>query len=144
MRDPHIVPLSRQAVEAFKDLKTFVTGSAYVFPNIGTPSKHMGKSTLNKAFDRMGYGGRFTPHGLRVTASTILNEQGYRPDVIERQLAHSERNRVRAAYNRADYLAERRKLVQDWADYLDALCAGADIVNIKSGHPIVTEFNESS
>ncbi len=132
MRDPHIVPLSRQAIEALKDLKPLAAGSSYVLPHIGTPRKPMGGSTINKAFGLMGYGGRFTPHGLRATASTILNEQGYRPDVIERQLAHTERNRVRAAYNRADYLAERRLLMQEWADYLDALCAGGDVVSIHS------------
>lgn len=72
----------------------------------------------------MGYQGRFTPHGLRATASTLLNELGFRPDVIERQLAHTERNRIRAAYNQAEYLDERRRMMQTWADYLDALVVG--------------------
>jgi len=68
---------------------------------------------------------------VRATASTILNEQGFRPDVIERQLAHAERNRIRAAYNYADYLAERRQMKQAWADYIDGLCAGADVTPIR-------------
>ena len=81
----------------------------------------MSGSTVNKAFERMGYQGRFTPHGLRATASTLLNEMGFRPDLIERQLGHTERNLVRAAYNHAEYLPERREMLQKWADYLDGL-----------------------
>jgi len=131
MRDPHIVPLSRQAVEAFRDLKALASGSQYVLPNLGSLDRPMGASSLNVAFDRMGYGERFTPHGVRATASTILNEQGFRSDVIERQLAHTERNRVRAAYNHADYLEERGSMMQQWADYIDGLCAGADVTPIR-------------
>lgn len=131
MRDPHIVPLSSQAVECFRDLKAIATGSDYVLPNLGSLKKPMGASSLNVAFDRMGYGERFTPHGVRATASTILNEQGFRADVIERQLAHTERNRIRAAYNHADYMSERRQMMQQWADYIDGLCAGADVTPIR-------------
>ena len=79
----------------------------------------MSEKTLLYALYRMGYHSRATAHGFRAAASTILNEQGYRPDVIERQLAHLERNKVRAAYHRAEYLPERMKMMQDWADYLD-------------------------
>jgi integrase len=128
MRDPHIVPLSRQALECFRDLHEVACGSRYVLPHLGTLEKPMGSSTINKAFDRMGYRGRFTPHGLRATASTLLNEMGFRPDVIDRQLAHTERNRVRAAYNRAEYLDDRRRMMQAWADYLDGLKNGAEVV----------------
>ena len=127
MRDPHIVPLSRQALECFRDLHEVACGSRYVLPHLATLDKPMGPSTINKAFDRMGYRGRFTPHGLRATASTLLNEMGFRPDVIDRQLAHTERNRVRAAYNRAEYLDERRRMMQAWADYLDGLTSGAKV-----------------
>jgi integrase len=116
MKDPHIVPLSRQAVEILRTLQPLACGSQYVLPNLGSMDKPMGHSTVNVAFDRIGYGGTFTPHGLRATASTILNEHGFRPDVIERQLAHTERNRVRAAYNQAEYLEERRQMMQHWAD----------------------------
>jgi len=131
MRDPHIVPLSRQALEAFHELKALSSGSEFVLPNLGSLKRPMGANSLNVAFDRMGYGERFTPHGVRATASTILNEQGFRPDVIERQLAHAERNRIRAAYNHADYLPERRAMMQQWADYIDSLCAGADVTPIR-------------
>lgn len=82
MRDPHIVPLSRQALEFFRDLHDVACGSRYVLPHLATLDKPMGPSTINKAFDRMGYRGRFTPHGLRATASTLLNDMGFRPDVI--------------------------------------------------------------
>lgn len=132
MRDPHIVPLSRQALECFQDLKPVACGSRYVFPSIGSLDQPMGATTINIAFTRMGYGGRFTPHGLRSTASTILNEQGFKSDVIERQLAHTERNRVRAAYNRAEYLEDRRAMMQAWADYIDALCCGGNVVGIRA------------
>ena len=83
----------------------------------------MSENTMLYALYRMGYHSRTTGHGFRSTASTILNENGFRPDVIERQLAHSERNNVRAAYNHAEYLAERRQMMQWWADYLDGLTA---------------------
>ncbi len=132
MRDPHIVPLSRQTLECFRDLHQVACGSRHVLPSIGSLDQPMGANTFNMAFSRMGYGGRFTPHGLRATASTILNEQGFKPDVIERQLAHTERNRVRAAYNRAEYLHERRAMMQSWADYVDALCCGDNVVGIRA------------
>ena len=129
--DPHTVPLSRQVVEALLELKEVSCGSCYVLPNFGSLTKPMGDSTLNKAFETMGFGGRFTPHGLRATASTILNEHGFRADVIERQLAHTERNRIRAVYNKAEYLEERRAMMQHWADFIDALCAGANITSFR-------------
>ena len=88
----------------------------------------MSENTLLYAMYRMGYHGRATSQGFRATASTILNEQGWRPDVIERQLAHAERNKVRKAYNRASYLAERREMMQAWADFLDGLAAGAEVI----------------
>jgi integrase len=84
----------------------------------------MSENTMLYALYRMGYHSRTTGHGFRSTASTILNEHGYRPDVIERQLAHAERNTVRAAYNHAQYLPERRKMMQWWADYLDKAASG--------------------
>ena len=131
MKDPHIVPLSSQAVKCFRELKAIASGSDYILPNLGSLKKPMGASSLNVAFERMGYGERFTPHGVRATASTILNEQGFRADVIERQLAHTERNRIRAAYNHADYFIERRQMMQAWADYVDGLCSGVGVTPIK-------------
>lgn len=115
----HIVPLSEQAVDVLRDLQTLSGNRQHVFPNEHKPSTVMSENTMLFALYRMGYHSRATGHGFRSTASTILNEQGFRPDVIERQLAHTERNNVRAAYNHAQYLPERRKMMQWWADYLD-------------------------
>jgi integrase len=120
MREPHIVPLSRQAVELLRELHTFTGGRGMLFPNYRNPKTCMTATTLNRALERMGFNGKdsigFSAHGFRATASTILNEIGFRPDVIERQLAHAERNKVRASYNQAEYLEERRAMMQQWAD----------------------------
>jgi integrase len=125
MRELHIVPLSRQAVELLRELLTLTGGSASLFPNYRKPKNCMTATTLNRALERMGFSGKngtgFSAHGFRATASTMLNELGYRPDVIERQLAHSERNRVRASYNQAEYLIERRAMMQAWANLIDEM-----------------------
>jgi integrase len=81
----------------------------------------MAATTMNRALVSLGYEGKFTPHGFRATASTMLNELGYRPDIIERQLAHKERNAVRASYNQAEYLDQRREMMQGWSDLLDQI-----------------------
>lgn len=119
MRVQHIVPLSRQAVAVLHELKQITGKWAYVFPNRLKSETYISENTLLYALYRMGYHMRATVHGFRSTASTILNENGFAPDVIERQLAHDERNKVRAAYNHAQHLPERRKMMQWWADYLD-------------------------
>jgi integrase len=123
MREPHIVPLSRQVVELLRELHTLTGGQRWLFPNYRRPKTCMTATTLNRALERMGFNGKdsigFSAHGFRATASTILNEAGYRPDVIERQLAHKERNKVRASYNQAEYLKERRAMMQQWADMVD-------------------------
>lgn len=119
MRDPHIVPLSHQAMEVLKELRNHSGNRAHIFPNSQRPITFMSENTMLYALYRMGYHSRTTGHGFRSTASTILNENGFRPDVIERQLAHAERNGVRRAYNHAEYLPERRKMMQWWADYVD-------------------------
>jgi integrase len=117
-RHAHVVPLSKQAIDAFKELQPMACGSRYVFPNFGNLRKPMSTSTLNAMFDRLGFD--VSPHSLRATASTILNESAkFRPDVIERQLSHIERNRIRAAYNAAEYLEERREMMAWWADFID-------------------------
>lgn len=121
MRDPHIVPLSVQSIAVLERLKQLTGKSKFAFPNSRNPQKTMSENTLLYGLYRMGYHGRATGHGFRATASTILNEMGFRADVIERQLAHAERNKVRAAYNRAQYLPERREMMQQWADYLESL-----------------------
>jgi integrase len=120
MKELHIVPLSRQAVAVLRELQKLTGERTYLFPNQQKPKNYMSENTMLYALYRMGYHSRTTGHGFRSTASTILNENGFPSDVIERQLAHSERNAVRAAYNHAQYLPERRKMMQWWADYLDA------------------------
>ncbi len=123
MKDQHIVPLSRQATGILRELKKLTGHRKHVFPNQHKSVNYMSGNTMLYALYRMGYHSRTTGHGFRATASTILNEHGYPPDVIERQLAHCERNKVRAAYNHAQYLPERRKMMQWWADYLDKVAA---------------------
>lgn len=128
MRDPHVVPLSRQALKLLRELHTHTGGREFLFPNYRNPKTCMTTTTLNRALERMGFNGKgtigFSAHGVRATASTILNEIGYRPDVIERQLAHAERNKVRATYNQAEYLEERRAMMQQWADIIDDIAGG--------------------
>ena len=121
MKETHIVPLSRQAVAVLRKLQNHTGNRQYIFPNQHNPKSFMSENTMLYALYRMGYHSRTTGHGFRSTASTILNEHGFMPDVIERQLAHGERNKVRAAYNHAQYLPERRKMMQWWADYLDGV-----------------------
>jgi integrase len=115
------VPLSKQALQTLENLLPLCCGSAYLFPKSSTILKPINRATLNNMFANMGggkYKGRFSPHGIRGTASTWFNEHGFRHDVIEKQLAHSERNQVRASYNHADYMPERRQMMQAWADFL--------------------------
>jgi len=121
MRSEHIVPLSRQALEVIRELHKLNDGRRYVYFNQADHEKPMSENTMIYALYRMGYHSRATAHGFRATASTILDEQGFRTDVIERQLAHVEKNKVRAAYHRAEYMAERRTMMQHCADFLDGL-----------------------
>ncbi|MDD2864820.1 MAG: tyrosine-type recombinase/integrase [Methylococcales bacterium] len=118
----HIVPLSTQAVEILESIKPLTGSGRYVFPSSRGDGRPMSDNTIRVALRTLGYDGdTMTAHGFRTTASTLLNEQGWSPDAIERQLAHAPRDAVRAAYNRAQYLEERRKMMQSWADYLDEL-----------------------
>jgi integrase len=118
----HIVPLSRQALEILRDLQPLTGEGRYLFPSVRTGARPMSENTINAALRRMGYTGQqMTGHGFRSMASTMLNEQGWHRDAIERQLAHGERDQVRAAYNYAEHLPERRRMMQAWADYLDGL-----------------------
>lgn len=121
MKHEHIVPLSKQSLALLKELKQYSGNREYLFPNWQKSTGYMSENTMLYALYRMGYHSRTTGHGFRSTASTILNENEFRADVIERQLAHTERNNVRAAYNHAQYLTERREMMQWWADYLDGL-----------------------
>lgn len=122
----HVVPLARQVVELFRELHEFTGDSPYCFPSTYSRTAVVSDVGLLNALRRMGYAkGQMTIHGFRAMASTLLNEQGYRPDIIEAQLAHGERNSIRAAYNHAEYMDERRAMMQEWADYLDSLRAAA-------------------
>jgi integrase len=121
MKALHIVPLARQTVAVLEEVKKLTGQWEYVFPNMHKSSGCMSANTMIFALYRMGYHSKATGHGFRSTASTILNENGFQPDVIERQLAHAENNEVRAAYNHAQYLPERRKMMQWWADFLDGV-----------------------
>lgn len=122
MRKPHIVPLARQVVKLLTTLREHSGGGALVFPSPFSMTRCISDMGLLNALRRMGYAkGEMTIHGFRGMASTLLNERGYRADVIETQLAHGERNAIRAAYNHAEYMPERRQMMQAWADYLDGL-----------------------
>ncbi|HTB68171.1 MAG TPA: site-specific integrase [Steroidobacteraceae bacterium] len=147
MREQHIVPLARQSVELLRSLDPITNRQRYVFSCLRGGDRPMSEVTLTAALRRMGYtGDRMTWHGFRTIASTSLNELGFNPDIIELQLAHAERNSVRAAYNRAQRLTERRLMMQQWADYLDGLrriagsqprnayrCAPKEELDTKSG-----------
>jgi len=121
MPSPHIVPLSTQALELIRQLREINGRWRWVFPSQSNTQKPISENTVLFALYRMGYHSRMTGHGFRGLASTILNENGFEPDWIERQLAHTERNDVRAAYNHAQYLSERRRMMQWWGDYLDSV-----------------------
>ena len=130
MATPHIVPLAPQAVEVLQALLTASGTRALLFPGERDHDKPMSNNTILAALKRMGYAGRMTGHGFRGVASTILHEQGYPHHVIELQLAHQERDDVSASYNHATYLTERRAMMAKWADHLDKLRKGADVIQI--------------
>lgn len=133
MRTPHIVPLSLQAVELVRTLQELRNLSPFLFPGERDHERAMSNNTILKALDRMGYKHRMTGHGFRGIASTILHELGFDHAHIELQLAHQERNQVSAAYNFATYIPQRRKMMQHYADHLDALRAGASVIPLKRG-----------
>ena len=124
MRTEHRVPLSAQAVDILRTMQSLSGDLPLVFPSPVYRSKPLSENTFNLALARMGYKYTATAHGFRSTFSTIANECGWNPDVIERQLAHKEQNEIRAAYHRSTYLADRERLMQWWADYLDGRKAG--------------------
>lgn len=122
MRQQHVVPLSRQAIEILREVQPLTGQGKFVFPSVRSKNRPLSDNALLAALRRMGFEqGIVTVHGFRSTASTLLNEQGWNRDAIERQLAHGERDAVRAAYNYAEHLPERRKMMQAWADYLEKL-----------------------
>jgi integrase len=130
MRRPHVVPLSRQVINYMIELRQFSGLEGYAFPAFHTSRRPMSENTMNQAFRRMGYSSNeVTAHGLRTTASTLLNESGkWNPDAIERALAHADNNAVRGAYNRGQYWQERVEMMQWWSDHLDQLRDGATIL----------------
>ena len=132
MREDHIVPLSAQALDVLRELKTLSGDNHYVFPSSHKATGHLSNGAILAALKRMGYKGKATGHGFRSSASTILHDRGFRSDVIERQLSHAERNKVKAAYNHAQYLPERRAMMQKWADILEMMEQGGDKVIV--GH----------
>lgn len=136
MRRPHLIPLSQQAVAVLKEAAKLSRDRQYIFPNRNDPTKPASKAILLRALGRMGYTGKMTGHGFRSAASTMLNEHktkwGIHRDTIELQLAHVEKNASRAAYNFAEYLDERRAMMQQWADYLNKLKAGAEVIPLRA------------
>ena len=134
--DRHIVPLCKQAIELLNDIRPLTGNGQYVFASDQGVNKsgHISRETPSATLRRMGYKGKQTAHGFRTTASTLLHEQGFHSDMIERQLSHAERNSVKAAYCHAEYLPERKKMMQVWADYLD---------NLKADNVIVGDFRMS-
>ena len=135
MGNDHIVPLSTQAVEVFRQLQDLTGSGKYVFPAIHTTARPMSNNTMNMALRRMGFThDEMTSHGFRATAHTLLHEQlHFPPEVIEHQLAHRVPDTLGTAYNRTKFLKERRAMMQTWADYLDKLKAGADVLQFPAG-----------
>jgi integrase len=138
MRTEHWVPLSTQAIQILRDLEPITGGGKYVFPGLRTPQRPMSENTANGALRRLGYtGDEQTAHGFRTIASTLLNEMMeknsrlWSPDAIEAQLAHQQGDAVRRSYNKAQYLPERVRLMQHWADHCDTLRAGGNVVDIR-------------
>jgi len=127
-RKEHVVPLPRQAVELLRGMHTITGEKAHVFPHRDDKTKPMVSASFRQMLNVLGWAGKFSPHATRTTGSTRLNEMGYSADWIERQLAHVEPNAVRRTYNHAEYLADRATMMQTWADYLDKLKAGADVI----------------
>ncbi len=128
MKAEHLVPLSRQALALLAEMKPISDTSRFVFPG-RNPAVPMSNNTMLFALYRLGFKGRMSGHGFRAVASTILNESGlWSADAIERQLAHCERNAVRGAYNRAEYLPERKRMMQWWGDYMDSIENGSKVI----------------
>ncbi len=122
MKEQHIVPLCLQAIEILNELFAYSGSDKYLFPSLRSATRPMSENTVLGALRRLGYSSdEMTGHGFKSMASTLLNENGWNRDAIERQLAHAERNNIRAAYNYAEYLPERRNMMQWWADYLEKL-----------------------
>ena len=133
MKAPHLVPLSKQVLELLEELRPLSGKSQYLFPSVRSRKQCMSANTVNSALRRLGYSNdQMTAHGFRSMASTRLNEMSWNHDAIERQLAHAERDQVRSAYNYAQHLDIRAEMMQHWADYLDGIRTGDNVVSIRS------------
>jgi len=128
---PHLVPISSKALEIIKFMQPLSGDCDYLFPSPRTKARPMCEQTLNAGLHRLGFKDMQTFHGFRHTASTMLNEMGFMGDVIEKQLAHEESNKVRGTYNKAQYLKQRKEMMQAWCNYLDGLKAGGDVIPLK-------------
>jgi integrase len=137
MKRPHVVPLSNQTLALLKELQAITGDKTHIFHSAASKSKHISNGTVLMGLRRMGYKNKMTGHGFRTLASTILNEKGYAPDVIEKQLAHEDNDKIRSAYNRAEYLLERKKMMQEYADCVDVIYKGKDgnIIPLKQRKP---------
>ena len=124
----HIIPLPSQAIAILKEIYPLTGRFQHVFTGVRNRRKPMNSSTINTALKRLGFQDVMKAHSFRATASSLLNEMGFNPDAIERQLSHKDKNQVRSAYNRAQYLEERKEMLQHWADYLDRLKNGAEVI----------------
>lgn len=133
MNEPHLVPLSQQAIAILKELQAYTGNSRYVFPNLRTTLRPMSNMAMLSALRAMGYSKeQMTAHGFRAMARTILDQVlGFRPDIIEHQLAHAVRDPLGRAYNRTTHLPERKKMMQQWADYLDGIKEGGQVIPLQ-------------
>lgn len=133
---PHLVPLSSQSIEILKEIQPMTGGDKYVFPGARDRNRPMSDNAVRSAMRRLGWtGDEMTPHGFRAMASTIMDNMGYKQEWLERQLAHDEQNKVKAAYKRdlyLMYLPERKKMMQEWSDYLDSLRAGGQVIQFRT------------
>ena len=121
---PHTIPLSTQALALLEVMKPISLHREHVFPADRNPKEHINEQTANMALKRMGYGGMLVAHGLRALASTVLNEQAFDPDVIEAALAHTDKNDVRKAYNRAEYIERRKVMMSWWSEHIENAAQG--------------------
>lgn len=124
-RREHVIPLSKQAIELLEAIKPISGHRDFVFPSDRNPRNHINNETANMALKRMGFEGRLVSHGLRSLGSTTLNEHGFNPDVIEAALAHVDKNQVRSAYNRAEYIEKRIELMDWWSEYIEKASLGS-------------------
>lgn len=125
MKREHRIPLTEQTLAILERMRPVSGNRVHVFPSMRFPKRSIDSETINKALSRIGFKSRTTAHGMRSLASTTLNEKGFAPDVIEAALAHQDRNAIRAAYNRTDYLARRRKMMEWWSNYIDEAAIGS-------------------